>query len=69
MEKNTYEKPFIKVDNNIILSMACIRWVKKMDECLQICSKMNGCYGNKDTHQICKINNADSYRHLNQYFE
>jgi hypothetical protein len=59
---------FIKVDDDKILNINCIRWVKKMDECLQICSKSNGCEGGKDTHKVCKINNEDSYRRLNQYF-
>lgn len=69
MENNNNDKPFIKVDNNIILNINCIRWVKKMDECLQICSKSNGCYGEKDTHQICKINNLVSYNRINKFFE
>ena len=56
---------FIKLDNNIILNMDCIRWAKKMDECLQIYSKSNGCRDNKkETHIVCKINNADSYNRL-----
>lgn len=62
------QQRFIKVDDNIILDMNCIRWVKKMDECLQICSKSNGCKGNEDTHKICKINNEDSYHRLNRFF-
>jgi hypothetical protein len=63
------EKTFIKVDDNTILNMNCIRWVKKMDECLQICSKMNGCSGKNETHQICKINNATSFSKINRFFE
>jgi len=43
----------------------CIRWVKKMDECLQICSKSNGCEGGKDTHKVCKISNQATYTPLN----
>jgi ribulose 1,5-bisphosphate carboxylase large subunit-like protein len=65
MENN---KIFIKVDDEKIINMNCIRWVKKMDECLQICSKANGCTGNVDTHKVCKNTNADSYRILNRYF-
>ena len=57
-------KMFIKVDDDKIVNINCIRWVKKMDECLQICSKTNGCNGNKDTHTICKLNNVDSYFRL-----
>lgn len=68
MENNNI-KTFIKVDDEKIINMNCIRWVKKMDECLQICSKSNGCAGDGDTHKVCKINNEESYRRLNRYFE
>jgi len=67
METNL--KSFIKVDNDKILNINCIRWVKKMDECLQICSKSDGCEGVKDTHKVCKINNEKSYNLLNSLFK
>ena len=66
--ENSNSKPFIKADNDIIINMNCIRWVKKMDECLQICSKSDGCRI-ENTHKICKINNADSYNRLEKYFK
>ena len=55
--KNNY----IKVDDNKVINEKCIKWIKKMDECLAICTKSNGCYI-KDTHKVCKINNEDSYK-------
>lgn len=67
MENNN--KPFIKTDDDKILNIKCIRWVKKMDECLQICSKSNGCTSGVDTHKVCKINNEDSYKRLNRFFD
>ena len=67
METNL--KSFIKVDDDKILNINSIRWVKKMDECLQICSKSNGCGGTGDTHKVCKINNEKSYHRLNRYFD
>lgn len=66
--ENNNNPLFIKADNNIIINMKCIRWVKKMDECLQICSKTDGC-GIENTHKVCKINNGESYRRLNRFFE
>ena len=66
--ENSNSKPFIKVDDDKIINIHCIRWVKKMDECLQICSKSNGCSVKLDTHQVCKINNLDSYNRLEKYF-
>jgi hypothetical protein len=62
---------FIKADNNKIINERCIRWIKKMDECLLVCTKSNGCSNNQiieDKHTICKLNNPDSYNKLNQLF-
>ena len=63
---------FIKADDNIIINEQCIKWVRKIDECLEICAKSTGCEKKKysdDKHKICKINNADSYNKLNKLFE
>ena len=59
---------FIKTDDNIVINEKCIRWVKKIDECLNICVRSNGCSPSA-THKICKIYNEDSYNKLNKYFE
>jgi len=67
MENNT--NLYIKVDNSKIINEKCIRWIKKIDDCLQICTKSTGCYSNIDTHKICKENNIDSYNKLNKFFE
>jgi hypothetical protein len=62
---------FIQTDNNKIVNEMAIRWVEKIDECLNICIKSNGCniYNNKDTHKVCKINNMDSYNRLIKHFQ
>ena len=66
---NTNNINFIKVDNNTIVNINAIRWIKKMDDCLAVCSKSDGCIiNNRDTHKICKINNYDSYALFNKYF-
>jgi hypothetical protein len=59
---------FIKVDDNTIINKQCIRWIKKIDECLHICSKTTGCKYNRDMHKLCKINNETSYNELNKHF-
>ena len=59
---------FIKVDNNTVINVNTIRWVKKMDECLALCNKSDGCIINRTTHTVCKVNNNDSYNLLNKYF-
>ncbi len=67
--KNT--QTYIRTDNNTIINETCIRWVQKMNECLYVCTKTNGCHGKSygDTHKICKINSLDSYNKLNNHFE
>jgi len=62
---------YIETDNSVIINEAYIKWVKKMGDCLEICTKSNGCYtGNKgDTHKICKLNNLSNYHKLNKHFK
>ena len=68
MELNTNN--FIKADNNIIIHKNAIRWIKKLDECLAICTRSDGCsYKDTSSHKVCKINNQQSYFELLQYFE
>jgi hypothetical protein len=66
MESN---QSYIKADDNKIINELHIRWVKKMSECLDVCTKMTGCNIGIDTHKICKINNSESYNKLNKNFE
>ncbi len=60
---------YLKIDNNQIINENAIKWVKKMNDCLYVCTKSTGCsliYG--DTHKICKDNTPDSYHKLNKHF-
>lgn len=66
MENNN---SYIKTDDNRIINEKYIRWVKKLSECLEVCSKMTGCSSGRDTHKVCKINNSESYHKLNKHFE
>jgi hypothetical protein len=59
---------FVKTDDNKIINEKCIKWVKKIDGCLEICTTGNGCYIG-DTHKICKENNPESYKKLNKHFK
>ena len=61
---------YLKTDNNRIINEKYIKWVKKMNDCLDVCMKSTGCTEkNGDTHRICKLNNLDSYNKLNKNFE
>ncbi len=68
MENNS-QNSYIKTDDNKIINERCIRWVKKMSECLEICSRYDGCAVGYSTHRICKTNNLESYNKLNKHFE
>ena len=67
MENNT-KNSYIKTDDDKIINERCIRWVKKIEECLQICTKSNGCAGGSDTHTVCKVNNINDYSRLSKHF-
>jgi hypothetical protein len=70
MENTQTQSAFLKTDENYIINEKTIRWVKKMNECLEVCTKSSGCSeGNGATHKICKLNSPNSYNKLNQYFE
>ena len=60
---------YIKTDDNKIINKKYIKWVKKMNDCLEVCTISTGCVVNQNTHKICKLNNLDSYNNLNKYFE
>jgi hypothetical protein len=65
------EPSYLKADDNRIINEKCIRWVKKMSDCLEVCTRSIGCPidgGGGGTHKICKINNLDSYNKLNKHF-
>ena len=63
------KQTFLKTDDNKIINKKHIRWVKKMGDCLHVCTKSIGCnIDNGTTHQICKLNNPDSFNTLHQFF-
>lgn len=66
--ENTNTNSYLKSDNNKIINEKYIRWIKKYDECLYVCTKSGGCDLNGDTHKICKLYNPDSYNKLNVHF-
>ena len=67
----TNTNSYIKTDNNVLINEKAIKWVKKMHDCLEVCTKSNGCNITKGhgTHRICKVNNPESYEKLNKHFD
>jgi len=74
MENNTTinANEYIKTDDNKVINEKHIRWVKKMNDCLEVCTKSDGCVTGtgtgKTTHRICKLYTPDSYKKLNSLF-
>ncbi len=55
---------YIKMDDNYIINKKYIRWIRQMQDCLEVCVKSNGC-SKYQTHRVCTYNNYDSYMKLN----
>ena len=60
---------YCKTDENKVINERHIRWINKMNDCLEVCTKGNGCTKGKDTHRICKLYTPDSYNKLNSLFD
>jgi hypothetical protein len=61
---------YIKADNDFIINQNCIQWIKKMNDCLEVCTKSSGCnIILNDTHKICKLDNPDTYHKINKLFK
>jgi hypothetical protein len=69
MDNNNKKITYIKTDDNQVINEKCIRWIKKMGDCLEVCTKADGCVVKRNTHSICKFHNLDSYNKLNVHFE
>jgi len=65
---NTSTNSYLRAEDNKILNERYIRWVKKIGDCMEVCTKSDGCYLYGNTSQICKATNPDSYNKLNKHF-
>jgi len=59
---------YIKTDDNKVINEHYIRWIKKMNECLEVCTKSNGCASGQGTHSVCRTTSSTSYEKLNKLF-
>jgi len=62
MENN--KSTYIKIDENKFINEKSIIWIKKMSDCLEVCTRRRGC-SFIDSYKICKFNNPDSYDKVN----
>jgi hypothetical protein len=58
----------MKTDDKII-NQHYIRWVKKFGECMEVCTKSDGCRAGQDTHRVSKLYSPESYDKLKRLFE
>jgi len=59
---------FIKTDEKMI-NVQYIRWIWKFTNCMEVCTKSNGCEVFKNTHRVCKDISPISYQKLDQLFD
>ena len=60
---------FLSIDDSILINERCVRWVKKMDECMYVCDKLYGCKDIYETYKICKETNPMNYEVWSQKFQ
>ena len=65
---NKENKKYIKMDDNTCINKKYIRWIKQMNDCLEVCVKSNGC-DRFQTHRVCVSNNPDSFMKLREYIK
>jgi len=68
-DNNNNINSYLKTDENKVINEKFIRWVKKINDCVEVCLTSNGCGVGYNTHRICKSNNPESYYKLNDLFE
>lgn len=60
---------YIKTDNNKYINQKSIIWVKKMNDCLEVCIKSRSCNVLQPPYKICKSISPNSYDKLNELIE
>jgi hypothetical protein len=61
------ENNFIQADNTMI-NTKNIHWIRRINDCLEICTRTDGCILGRQTHRLCK-NNKDEFDKLNKLFK
>ena len=59
---------FILCDGDKLINTIHIRWIQRMYETMEICTKHTGCTLGKDTIKVSKLLNPQSYSRLNVMF-
>lgn len=65
---NEIKNNFILCDGDKLVNTKYIRWIHRLNETMEICSKQTGCSMGKDTIKLSKILHPQSYSKLNVMF-
>ena len=60
--------PYIKVTNDKLINQNAITWIRRIEECMHICTRTDGCDVEKTSHKICKYDNPTGYNRVNTLF-
>jgi hypothetical protein len=60
-------KQFIQVKPDLLINQNHITWIKRIDECMHICIKVDGCTLDT-THKVCKSANPTGYDKIQTLF-
>lgn len=60
--------PYIKVSNDKLINQNAITWIRRIEECMYICTRSDGCDLVKSTHKICKFDNPTGYNRVDNLF-
>lgn len=63
---------FIKISDDEVINQTAIKWMKKMDECIEICIN-DDCgvtfSGYPYTKHVCQFSNKELFNILNRHFD
>ena len=59
--------PFIQVKPDILINQNYITWIQRIDECMHICTKVDGCTLNT-AHKVCNSVNPTGYEKIHMLF-
>lgn len=59
---------FMLCDGDRLVNIKYIRWIQRLNETMEICTKSTGCSMGKDTIKISKLLHPQSYSKLNVMF-
>lgn len=59
---------YIKVTNDKLINQQSITWIRRIEECMYICTRTDGCDLEKTSHKICKFDNPSGYNRVNRLF-